>query len=148
MSTRPSIWFDANEKRLAELHAEGYTASEIAKHLGMSRFSVTSKISAMKLNRGHDRRGSNPLVSLVPSPREPMPAPTPQLRPADDATLSPFSSSLGCRWIEAKEPVEQMRTGLAYEELICGKPVKAPGESYCAKHHAIVWVRGSAGNAR
>lgn len=146
MSTRPSIWFGANEKRLAELHAEGYTAAEIAKHLGMSRFSVTSKISAMKLNRGHDRRGLNPLVSLVPSPREPMPAP--QLRPVENAPLSPFSSSLGCRWIEAKEPVEQMRTGLAYEELICGKPVKAPGESYCAKHHAIVWVRGSAGNAR
>jgi len=136
-------WTDAAIARLKALWAEGLSASEVGKRLGVSRNSVIGKIHRLGLSGKYRRprervrrmRAKAKPAQLLEieqpvSSRPEMPQIRQDIRPGSFDLLELRAGM--CRWPE----------GDRAPYSFCGAPV-AFDSSYCRKHYALAHSRGS-----
>ena len=121
------------ETYLRAEHAKGTTYKLIAKAMGMSRASFARRVLALGLQRTSAERFRQQRARAIekrPRKRPPRAARAPIERPPRPPQPHPGSVTLfelaenECRWPSGEWP--------PYE--FCGKPVAAPGISWCADH--------------
>ena len=121
------------EAYLRAEHAKGTTYSLIAKAMGMSRASFARRVLHLGLQRSSAERFRHLALKKKRVRRRPPraaravivrpPAPPRPVSHCGDVALLDLGP-LDCRWIEAHQP----------PWLFCGKPVAAPGISWCTYH--------------
>lgn len=146
-----SGWTEDEDATLKQCIADLLSASETSDRLGgRSRNSCIGRAHRLGLHFGSEMQPSRP---RLPRPRKPSKPPVPKAEPVIDAAPVALPAPKPepreyarvrfldvrfdqCRWFPADHGAES---------LVCGQPVK-PGHSYCAKHHARVYVPMSARN--
>jgi GcrA cell cycle regulator len=141
-------WSDAAIERLKALWAEGFSASECGKRMGVSRNSVIGKIHRLGLSGLHrrprepgprrrrrdygTRRGPRTAPArLLETGEQVLSRPEPPSPPGRQYWRTLLDLKVGeCRWPEGDR-----------HYTFCGAP-QAFG-SYCAHHHALAHSRGS-----
>ena len=141
-------WSDAAIERLKALWAEGFSASECGKRMGVSRNSVIGKIHRLGLSGLHrrprapgprrrrsdygTRRGPRTAPArLLETGEQQLSRPEPPSPPGRQYWRTLLDLKVGeCRWPEGDS-----------DYTFCGAP-QAAG-SYCGKHHALAHNRGS-----
>lgn len=135
-------WSDERVERLRELWAEGLSASQIGRQLGVTRNAVIGKSSRLGLSgrpkrsnarttrksprrqsnpRGNNQRIRSPKFKPAAEPPREIPK-APESKPCNIMDLD----SSRCRWITG-DPTEP------FEKVYCGGETAA-GKSYCAYH--------------
>lgn len=163
-------WTPERVETLLKLHAEGLSASEIAKRLGaVSRNGVIGKLNRMWLiGRGADQLTKNVVkpgrrkpkaspskAKRKSSPRKPKPAKIdwgPYLAASKPAIpdIDPAAQAKGFRLEELGDdqcrfPLRQVAAGSA--QRFCGSRALA-GKPYCGHHHALTTGVGTASERR
>jgi GcrA cell cycle regulator len=137
-------WSAERTETLKRLWAEGWSASQVAARLGVTRGAVTGRIHRLGLvgrasasraatigRRTAEARAPRPAAHDAPGAPQGPSMPLPAAQPDDVARVSVMDlEPYHCRWIPG-DPVE---IG-AYAPLFCGL-ARSPGSSYCATHHA------------
>lgn len=119
-----STWTDEKVEDLRRLHAEGWSASAIAKRLNVSRNAVCGKLMRIRAENGQTvvKRRAPLKMRARGTAAITLPLAAPLVLPVAFLDLQPQH----CRW-----PIDQ---GGAV--LFCGAP-KAPDCSYCAYHYRM-----------
>jgi GcrA cell cycle regulator len=142
------VWTEEAIARLRMLWAEGHSASEIGRRLGVSKNAVVGKVHRLGLparpspirrdgSGGAPRRPAPrrvtgptlpPLSSISARPPARPAAPAPQPRAV--LTPRPFAPAMPCCW-----PIGEPRSA---NFRYCDKPTY-PGRVYCPEHYAIAY---------
>lgn len=150
-------WTDARVAKLAELWAQGVSASGIAETLGdVSRSAVLGKLHRLKLLRsrkaasrprryqGPVRSSDDPALRLqalaVRAPRAGA-APEPPRSPWREALFAAVRASRPTPWLSREAHHCAFPVGGEGVDLIsCAAPCR-PKSAYCAEHHAVMFRR-------
>ena len=137
------------EEKIKELLPTGMTFLEIGKQIGMTRNAVAGRVSRMR-QRGEidnqyrtvEKRAEpeNPLERIVRrEAKVRKPPKVIELSVAPDVNIGGIHL-LDLREEDCRYPIGETARGYFF----CGEPRRDPRTRYCAKHHTIVWVKGSA----
>jgi hypothetical protein len=115
------------EGKIKELLQNGLSFLQIANELGVTRGTVAGRITRMRQRGEIDNT----------------------YKPTDGITVPPDKDVGGIHLLDLKEddcrfPIGETIRGIFF----CGEPRRDARTRYCAKHHTIVWVKGSAPNDR
>jgi GcrA cell cycle regulator len=127
-----SPWTPQTDEQLLALWADGNSAAEVARHMGMglSRSSIIGRLYRIGApKRATETRHLSPRVIPMPKPKAPpVPppeAPEPVLIDGKPVTLL-TARACQCRWIADEIP--------RGDSPICGHDTTAPSEPFCAYH--------------
>jgi len=115
------------EEKIKELLQNGLSFLQIANELGVTRGTVAGRVTRMRQRGEIDN----------------------QYKPTAGRTVPPDSSVGGVHLLDLKEDECRFAIGETPRGyFFCGEPRRDARTRYCAKHHTIVWVKGSAPNDR
>lgn len=121
-------WTDERVEQLKELYAEGWSSSQIAEKLGVTRNAIIGKTNRLKLRRQPVLRQARRYQPVV-VPRKPRDA----KRQYAEVEAEPREMNRQCRW-----PIGDPRLpGFHF----CDAPSSG---TYCAEHHALAHAKKSA----
>jgi hypothetical protein len=132
------------EEEIKKLLPTGMSFQQIGKELGMTRSAIAGRVSRMR-RRGELDNNYNVVVARITpgKPVEkyytPLPKPRVKLEVQPDADVGGVHL-LDLREDDCRFPIGETARG----HFFCGEPRRDHKTRYCAEHHTIVWVKGSA----
>jgi len=120
-------WTEERIEELSKLWAEGLSAAEIGKRLGITKNAVVGKVHRL----GLPKRGSPIKRSATPKPRPKRK----EVKGGGTVTLQSLKSGM-CSWPTGEPGTPEFR--FCGEETVSGKP-------YCATHCERAYVKSSKG---
>ena len=132
-------WTPERVTALKQMWADGESASAIARHLGVTKNAVISKVRGLELSPRRGRRNANP-GGFNGRPRlKPKPLPMPEPKAPADAPEPLNVSCLEVRDHQCKYATHSR----GMRHLFCGHAVSKPGSSWCPAHERLVWNKGA-----
>jgi GcrA cell cycle regulator len=139
------------EEEIKKLLPTGMSFQQIGKELGMTRNAIAGRVSRMR-RRGELDNNYNVVVARI-TPGKPVEkyyqppktAPEPAPKPKVKVQVEPDADVGGVHLLDLREddcrfPIGETARGYFF----CGEPRRDHKTRYCAEHHTIVWVKGSA----
>ena len=143
-------WTDEQVDRLQELWAQGLTANEIAKILGVTKNSIVGKVHRLCLparpspikSKGSDVTTTTEAVSAVST--EPSSQKAAESKAVTSAPKSPAPKGENIRLVELDSHTCRWPIGDPRDEdfCFCGKKVRT-GQTYCDEHSQMAYVKAT-----
>ncbi|MBR6356278.1 MAG: global cell cycle regulator GcrA-like protein [Alphaproteobacteria bacterium] len=143
-------WTDEQVDRLQELWAQGLTANEIAKILGVTKNSIVGKVHRLCLParpspiKSKENEGAAEAPAIIDSPTEASPQIPVEPKPSAPKPTATAPKGENIRLIDLDSHTCRWPIGDPRDEdfCFCGRKVRT-GQTYCDEHSQMAYVKAT-----